>query len=211
VFIADIVSYFQDKEKINLRGQFVINPLRLLKHASNYISTHEKCDCHRLSVTQVAECVQRYSNTNSDINVLLNDIIVDQLNEKRIILASIIKCILFVSKQNIAFKGNDDNGLPNDENFNSGNFKSFILFRAEAGDEALQKHLIYCHNNTIYLNLRIQNELINSCACFIRNLLLNEIINQNTFYAVITDETSDVLGTTQLPISIRFVSDEKDI
>ncbi len=110
--------------------QFVINPLRLLKDASNYISTHEKCDCRRLSVTQAAECVQRYSNANSDVNVLLNDIIVDQLNEKRIILVSIIKCILLVSKQNIAFKGNDDNGLPHDENVNPDNFKSFILFRA---------------------------------------------------------------------------------
>jgi hypothetical protein len=153
----------------------------LLNHAFNCISTHEKCDYHRLSVTQAAECVQRYS----DVNVLLNDIIVDQENEKRIILASIIKCILFVSKQNIAFKGNDDNGLPNDENVNPGNFKSFILFRAEAGDEALQKHFSYCHNDAIYLSWKIQNELINSCACFIRNLLLNEIINQNTFYAVI--------------------------
>jgi len=126
-------------------------------------------------------------------------------------LASIIECILFLSKQNIAFRGDNDDGVPNDENVNPGNFKSLTLFRAEAGDEALQKHLKYCHKNATYLSWKIQNELINICANFIRNILLNESINQNKFYAVIADETSDIFGTTQLSISIRFVSEEKDI
>ncbi|CAM4847026.1 unnamed protein product [Rotaria magnacalcarata] len=107
-------------------GQFINKPLRSLEDASNYISTHDKCDCHQLSVTRATECVQRYSNTNSDVNVLLNDINVQQENEKRIILASIIKCILFLSKQNIAFRGNDDDGQPNDENANPEIFLGFV-------------------------------------------------------------------------------------
>ena len=49
------------------------------------------------------------------------------------------------------------------------------------------------------------------CASFVRKNLLKEIINQNKFYAIIADETSDVSGTEQLSISIRYVSEENDI
>jgi hypothetical protein len=57
----------------------------------------------------------------------------------------------------------------------------------------------------------IQNELINLCANSIRKYLLNELISQNKFYAVIADETADISGTEQLSISIRYVSEENDI
>jgi len=69
------------------------------------------------------------------------------------------------------------------------------LFRAEAGDQVLPKHLNYYQKNASYLSAQIQNELINICAHSIRYQLLNKLINQHKFYAVITDETADISGT----------------
>ena len=46
---------------------------------------------------------------------------------------------------------------------------------------------------------------------FCSKKLLKEVINQNKFYAIIADETSDVSGTEQLSISIQYVSEENDI
>ncbi|CAF1174859.1 unnamed protein product [Rotaria sordida] len=108
-------------------------------------------------------------------------------------------------------QGNDKDEFLNDNNINPGNFKSLVLFTAEAGDQALQKHLNHHQKNATYLSWQTQNELINICARLIKNKLLNELITTQKFYAIIADETSDLSGTEQLSISIRFVSDENDI
>jgi len=75
----------------------------------------------------------------------------------------------------------------------------------------LQKHLIHHQKNATYLSAAIQNELINTSVNSIRKHILNEVVNQNKFYAVIANETPNVPGIEQLSISLRFVFDEKDI
>ena len=192
-------------------GQFVNKPLRSLKDAMIYLSNHEKCDYHKLSISQATECIARFTHSNSDVHALLNNADLQQQNENRLILHSLIKCILFLSKQNIAFRGRDDDGMPDRDNASQGNFKSLVSFRAEAGDQTLQTHLQRYRKNATYMSPSIQNALISICASFVRKNLLKEIINQNKFYAIIADETSDVSGTEQLSISIRYVSEENDI
>lgn len=210
VYCRYCVLFARQGEKQSL-GQFINKPLRSLKDALDYLSIHDKCNYHQFSITQATECLTRHSRPNSNVDFLLNNINVQQQNENRLILESIIKCILFLSKQNIAFRGNDEEEFLIDENSNPGNFKSLVLFRAEAGDQVLQKHINHHAKNATYLSGQIQNDLINICARFIRNQLLNEMISQNKFYAIIGDETADVSGTEQLSISVRFLSDEKDI
>ncbi|CAF4138860.1 unnamed protein product [Rotaria magnacalcarata] len=50
-------------------GQLIKNPLRSLKDALDYLATHDKCDYHKVSVTQATECISRYSHLNSDANI----------------------------------------------------------------------------------------------------------------------------------------------
>ena len=54
---------------------------------------------------------------------------------------SIVKCFLFLAAENLVFRGYDDDGFPCDVNLHQGNFKNLIIFRVEAGDAALAKHL----------------------------------------------------------------------
>ncbi|CAF4914410.1 unnamed protein product, partial [Rotaria socialis] len=177
----------------------------------NYPKIEQSGKRRSLSVSQATECVSRYAHTNSDVNILLNNINEQQQNENRRILASIIKCTLFLSRQNIAFRGNDENGILDDNNTNPGNFKSLVLFAADAGDQALQKYLNHHQKNATYLSWQTQNELVKICAMLIKNKLLNEVISTEKFYAIIADKTADISGTEKLSISIRFVSDENDI
>jgi len=111
-------------------GHFVNKSLRSLKDAIDYLAAHNKCDYHKFSVTQATECISRYSHSNLNVNILLNGVDIQQKNENRLILASIIKCILFLGKQNKALRGNEEDGLPDHDNVHQGNFKSWISFRA---------------------------------------------------------------------------------
>ena len=99
-------------------GQFINKPLRSIKDTIDYLSIHGQCHYHKFPVTQATECIARYPHEKSDVSLLLNNMNEQQQNENRSILKSIIKCILFLSKQNIAFRGNYEKGFLQDDNIN---------------------------------------------------------------------------------------------
>ena len=61
------------------------------------------------------------------------------------------------------------------------------------------------------LSLEVQNELIVLSADCLRTELHRELIGQEKFYSIIVDETSDVSGTEQLSLVVRYVSDSPSI
>jgi hypothetical protein len=75
-----------------------------------------------------------------------------QQAENRKILINLVRCILFLAKQNISFRGDDDDGIPEEDNRSQGNFRNLILFRIEAGDSVLDRHLKNCSKNATYLS-----------------------------------------------------------
>ncbi|CAF4564992.1 unnamed protein product [Rotaria sp. Silwood2] len=189
-----------------LLGQPVTKPLRSLKDATIYFKIHEKTKYHLDSVTQANEFVARYNNPSKDVDRLLCSADEQQQLENRKVLVGIVRCLLFLAKQNLALRGDDDDGLPDEDNRSQGNFRSLIQFRIEAGDTALEKHLNRCAKNAMYLSPMIQNELITIAACMVRNELLRELIEGDKFFSIIADETTDVTGLSQLSLTIRFLS-----
>jgi hypothetical protein len=124
---------------------------------------------------------------------------------------SITKCVLFLGKNNLPFRGDDDDGLPDTSNRSQGAFKGIVQFRSDAGDTVLANHIKNCAKNAMYLSATIQNELIIVCGTHIRTKLLRELIDNNRNFAIIADETSDVAGTEQLSLTIRYVSVEPKV
>ncbi|CAF1512951.1 unnamed protein product [Rotaria sordida] len=128
---------------------------------------------------------------------------------------------LFVNKDNLStaemyalltepwtpptFRGHDDDGISHTPIGNLGNFKELILFRTECGDTVLEQHLKSCPKNAMYMSPEIQNQLINICGDMIRKEIVQRVIEEKKFYSVIVDATSDVSGTEQLSISIRYL------
>jgi hypothetical protein len=187
-------------------GQLVNKPLRSLKDATTYLKLHERTKYHLDSATQASEFLARYNNPSKDVDQLLCMTDEQQQRENRKILMGIVHCLLFLAKQNLAIRGHDDDGLPDEDNRSQGNFRSLIQFRIEAGDTALEKHLNRCAKNAMYLSPTIQNELILIAACLVRNDILRELIEGDKFFSIIADETTDVTGLQQLSLTIRFLS-----
>ncbi|CAF1510380.1 unnamed protein product [Didymodactylos carnosus] len=96
----------------NTLGQLVLKPLRSLKDASEFLKRHEKNDYHLLSATQAEYFVKTWSHPETSIDRVLDKEDKDQIITNRKILTNIVKCILFLAKQNLAFRGGDDDGLP---------------------------------------------------------------------------------------------------
>jgi hypothetical protein len=211
-----------DRAKNSL-GQLVLKPLTSLHKAHDYFQSHRKTDYHLFSEEQAEQFVMTYLDPNKSINRVLDNENQQQEATNRKILSSIIKCILFIAKQNLAFRGHDDDGIAqksieglgnttlqsNEYIYSltcfSGNFKELIIFRVESGDVILDHHLKNCAKNATYMSPEIQNELIDVCAEMIKAEILNSIIKGKKFYTVIADATSDISGTEQLSLSIRFL------
>ncbi|CAF1027812.1 unnamed protein product [Didymodactylos carnosus] len=92
----------------NKLGQLVLKPLRSLKGASNFVKKHEKNDYHLLLTTQVEQFIKTCSDPDTSIDRILDKEDKDQIITNQKVLTIIIKCILFLAKQNLAFRGNDD-------------------------------------------------------------------------------------------------------
>jgi hypothetical protein len=182
-----------------------------LKDATLTLKQHEQTQYHKLSTIQSTEFFARYNDPTKDVDHLMRTADEEQQCENRRILISIVKCVLFLGKNNLPFRGDDDNGLPNSENRSQGTFKSIIQFRSDAGDFVLANHIKNCAKNATYLSATIQNELIISSGTFIRAKLLRELIENEKNFAIIADETSDVAGIEQLSITIRYVSVEPKV
>lgn len=58
----------------------------------------------------------------------------------------------------------------------------------------------------MYMSAEIQNELINICGRMIGEKVIRSVIDDKKFYSIIVDATSDISGTEQLSLSIRYLS-----
>jgi hypothetical protein len=89
-----------------------------------------------------------------------------------------------------------------------GNFRSLLKYRIDAGDSMLDKHLSTASKAATYISKTTQNELIEICANFIRQKLIQEVKNAK-FYTVIGDETADVSTVEQFTFCLRYVFEDK--
>ena len=117
-----------------------------------YFSEHACAKYHLDSIAQAEEFLVRYADPSKEIDRLLLVADETQQAENRKILVNVVRCLLFLTKQNIALRGNDGDGIPELDNRSQGNFRTLILFRIEAGDSVLSKHLTNCSKNATYLS-----------------------------------------------------------
>ncbi|XP_025415640.1 zinc finger MYM-type protein 1-like [Sipha flava] len=124
-------------------------------------------------------------------------------NEKaaknREILKRLINAVCFLAKQELSFRGHNENKY----SVNRGNYME-LLISTEEFDPLLQEHL---YTSTIFrdTSVSIQNDLINSIADVIKHEIFNAI--QNTQYvAIMLDETTDISNKSQLSTVLRYFS-----
>lgn len=109
-----------DRAKNSL-GQLVSKPLTSLHNANEEIQSHEKTNYHIFSKEQAENFIINFSTPDKAIDRVLDKEDQEQIATNRKILASIIKCVLFLGKQNLAFRGDDDDGIGSDSKQGLGN------------------------------------------------------------------------------------------
>ena len=78
------------------------------------------------------------------------------------------------------------------------------------GDLVLENHLRTCSKNASYISKTSQNEPINCCGNYIKDILVKEI-KESRFFSVLADEASDCSNQEQLSLVIRFVDGSGEI
>ena len=114
-------------------------------------------------------------------------------NRKR--LAPIIDTVILLGRLGLAFRGHRDDSQfrANVGEYSSGgvgNFVELLNYRVRGGDSVLENHLRTCSKNASYISKTSQNELINCCGNYIKDILIKEI-KENRFFSISADEASD--------------------
>ena len=137
-----------------------------------------------------------------------------EVEENRKRLAPIIDTVILLGRLGLAFRGHRDDSQfhPNIGEYSSGgvgNFVEVLNYRVRGGD-LVENHLRTCSKNASYFSKTSQNELINCCGNYIKDILVKEI-KENRFFSVLVDEASDCSNQEQLSLVIRFVDGSGEI
>ena len=145
-------------------------------------------------------------NPSGAVNVLMDIQVQKQLEESQKVIESLFKCVMFLGKQGLPFRGHRDDNIewedPSEE-ANVGNFVELVRFRAET-DPVLKRHLENSPKNAQYTSKTIQNQLIDIVGSHIQSEILDEI-RKAKYFSIMADEVADASNKEQLSISCRYV------
>ena len=183
------VLFLTDVEKERL-GAFVRAPFRNYNKSKELLDDHEKRTFHETSMER-ASCTQsQQTNTESRINVSINQISVENFKQNKALLPSVVDVIMFCARQQIAFRGHRDDKINFDKApaCNEGNFVAIIRMLVEC-NSSLKKHLISGSRNARYVSKTIQNEIIAVYADLIREHF-RQCLQKCPHFALMADETA---------------------
>ena len=144
-----------------------------------------------------------------ETDVMIDSNCKKEVEENRKILAPIIDIVILLGRLGLAFRGHMDDSQfhPNVGEYSSdgvGNFVEVLNYRVRGGDLVLENHLRTCSKNASYISKTSQNELINCCGNYIKDILVR-------FFSVLADEASDCSNQEQLSLVIRFADGSGEI
>lgn len=200
-------ALFLSRDKRKDKGLLVNKPFSNWVKLSDTLSTHSKHSYHLAALQSADIFKMTVENPVSRIDVLANSALQARIAENKHILRQIVRTILFLAKQGMAFRGDIEDVSSNK---NPGNFLALLAMLAE-NDSVLHGHLHQPRaRNAIYLSPRSQNEIINVIGYdVIRANIISEV-KEAKFYSVLADEVSSH-NIEHLPLCIRFVDAKSEI
>ncbi|KAL4131214.1 hypothetical protein QTP88_008555 [Uroleucon formosanum] len=124
----------------------------------------------------------------------------------RLFMEHLIDLVLFLEKQELAFRGHDENS----DSLNKGNFRELFDMHIIRCSQEIQNHYNSIKNIFSGMSKSIQNDLISCISEFLINQIKNEI-KQCKFYSIQIDDTTDISQKTQCSIIIRYVTDKSEL
>jgi len=194
-----------------LRG----NPLKKLvtEPANNYarllgadgsLETHQKNNYHIEATLAGHDFIKTYENPRLEVSNILESKKLAELEEKKVMVKKLIECVIFLGRQNIAFRGHRDSGKLKLEapDHNEGNFRSLLRFRARFGDEVLKTKIT--ESKLKYVGPMYQNEFINLCGQEIQENIKKRV-QAAKYFSIIFDESPDISRISQMSLVLRYV------
>ncbi len=168
---------------------FTTNGYKNWKNALVAFQKHAGSHAHRTAILQAM-------HQKKPIVAQLSVQFIQNQAKARNCLIRIIKCVRYLARQGLAFRGHETN---------DGNLKQLLNMCAET-DASLSS---WVERHQDYTSPAIQNELL---SLFSRNILRSicqDIVKRETvIFAVIVDGTRDISGTEQESICFRYISDD---
>ena len=135
---------------------------------------------------------------------------IDEERKKwKAILETVVDVILFLSKQNLPFRGHREAF----DSSNQGNFLETVKFQAKYSP-VLSKHLsdirISIKMTTTYLFPTIQNELVLLLSNKVKNIILQDV-REAKYFAIMCDSTPDISHTDQMTLIVRYATIKSSI
>ena len=124
----------------------------------------------------------------------------EQVNKNREIMKRLIDAVCYLAKQELPFRGHDESS----ESVNKGNYIE-LLNLIRNYDAPLDTHLSVA---TVFKGTSpiLQNDIIQAIADVLTDKIKEET-SSASFFAIILDETSDIMLKSQLSTVLRYVYD----
>lgn len=195
-------------------GNLVSRPLKKLKKALESIKTHRASQYHVNSFLDAESFKKIYKNKMCTVQELSDSVLRKKVTKNRRKLVSIVKTIMFHGRENVPLRGHREGSCSNilDEQSTGsrsrGIFNALLKFRVDAGDDVLKEQLEKGPRNSVYISPRIQNELIEISREIITEKIVS-VVKKSPYFSLLCDETTDIAGSEQMSICIRYLKDEK--
>lgn len=150
-----------------------------------------------------------------EIDITIDRNLKKEVAENRAKLKPIVDTVILLGRIGVAYRGHrDDSQYHSDVGSYSGsgvgNFVEILNYRVRGGDTVLENHLRNCSKNATYISKTSQNEVINCCGKYIKDVLVKEI-KLNKFFSIIADEASDCSNKEQMSLVLRFIDQSCEV
>lgn len=176
------------------------------KHATGKatgFNKHENSSSHMQSMHSWKELENREKNHSSVVEILTNT----TLEKRRYYMRSIIEVIIFLIKNEVAFRGNWDE----DHHKEDGIFRNLFEFKLK-DNEYLRKCQDVMPRNATYMSPEIQNGIIAIIAKIIQKKIVDDINSADVpYFTLLSDGTKDRSMTEFISIVIRYVKGAQPI
>lgn len=214
-FCVHCVLFAPNNESANDLKMFVTTPMTKNKNALEDMTRHQSLSYHLFAQEKAAEFAKFHGSKEcTSIDLMMDTHKKKTIEKNRSRLGPIVKTVLFCARNNLPLRGHRDSGNMSTKekrtvslNGSEGVFRALLAFRMDAGDDKLEAHLSTAPQNCTMISKTVQNEVIDIIGFTIRSQLLDRI-KRAKFFAILSDETTDVSRHMQLSLCFRYVDED---
>lgn len=112
----------------NIPGQFVTIPFKSWVNKSQKMASHARLEYHMTSCSKMSEFLSTYEHPSEAVNTRLDSQVQQQLKDNQNVIESLLKVVLLLGKQGLAFRGHRDDKFDWEEFDQDGNQGNFFVF-----------------------------------------------------------------------------------